>query len=122
LLGPKLYLPYRELQALAALKLFLTSVVRENCTLRSVGAGGDCPWRPGPRGNITRGLLGPGDSSDNCKVAYGPAKQLLHEFFDERPRSLVFYKGEGCPSCNLTGYRAYDRAAGIMARGVLGLR
>src|ERR1700730_5747039 len=29
----------------------LTSVVREICTLRSVGAGGFGPWRPGGTGN-----------------------------------------------------------------------
>ena len=40
LLRPKLYLPYSELQAIAALSnQLLTSVVREICTLRSVGAG-----------------------------------------------------------------------------------
>jgi type IV pilus assembly protein PilB len=42
---------------------------------------------------------------DNCKIAYEPAQPLLREFFDERPRGLRFYKGEGCASCNRTGYR-----------------
>jgi hypothetical protein len=39
LLRPKLYLPYSELQAIAhAVTQLLTSVAREICTLRSVGA------------------------------------------------------------------------------------
>jgi type IV pilus assembly protein PilB len=42
---------------------------------------------------------------DKCKVAYEPAKPLLREFFDERPKHLKFYKGEGCGACNRTGYR-----------------
>jgi type IV pilus assembly protein PilB len=42
---------------------------------------------------------------DTCKVAYEPTKQLLREFFDERPADLVFRRGEGCIKCNLTGYR-----------------
>jgi type II secretory ATPase GspE/PulE/Tfp pilus assembly ATPase PilB-like protein len=40
-----------------------------------------------------------------CKTAYEPSPQLLHEFFVERPADVQFYKGLGCQSCNLTGYR-----------------
>jgi type IV pilus assembly protein PilB len=42
---------------------------------------------------------------DRCKVTYEPAKPILREFFDERPKHLKFYRGEGCTSCNRTGYR-----------------
>ena len=42
---------------------------------------------------------------EKCKVACEPAPQLLREFFEERPRGVRFYKGEGCTSCNRTGYR-----------------
>jgi type IV pilus assembly protein PilB len=42
---------------------------------------------------------------NKCTVPYEPAKQLLREFFDERPADLVFRRGEGCMECNLTGYR-----------------
>jgi len=42
---------------------------------------------------------------DKCKAPYEPSKQLLKEFFGERPPHLRFYKGLGCSSCNLTGYR-----------------
>jgi len=42
---------------------------------------------------------------EKCKVACEPAPQLLREFFDERPRGVRFYKGEGCTACNRTGYR-----------------
>jgi hypothetical protein len=60
ILRPKLYLPYRELQALAVLSNhLLKSVVREICTLRSVGTGGG---RPPPvtrcSGCNSPGLLG----------------------------------------------------------------
>jgi len=40
-----------------------------------------------------------------CKTAYEPSKQLLREFFVDRPPHLRFYKGLGCSACNLTGYR-----------------
>jgi type IV pilus assembly protein PilB len=42
---------------------------------------------------------------DTCKTPYEPPKQLLQEFFEQRPRDIVFYKGAGCEACNLTGYR-----------------
>jgi type II secretory ATPase GspE/PulE/Tfp pilus assembly ATPase PilB-like protein len=42
---------------------------------------------------------------DKCKVTCEPSKQLLREFFAERPPHLRFYKGMGCPACNHTGYR-----------------
>ncbi len=42
---------------------------------------------------------------ETCKKTYEPSSQLLREFFQERPDGLVFYKGEGCADCNLTGYR-----------------
>ena len=42
---------------------------------------------------------------ETCKKAYEPSTQLLREFFQERPDGLVFFKGEGCADCNLTGYR-----------------
>jgi type II secretory ATPase GspE/PulE/Tfp pilus assembly ATPase PilB-like protein len=42
---------------------------------------------------------------DKCKTAYEPSRQLLREFFVERPPHLRFYKGLGCSACNLTGYR-----------------
>jgi type II secretory ATPase GspE/PulE/Tfp pilus assembly ATPase PilB-like protein len=40
-----------------------------------------------------------------CKTTYEPSPQLLREFFVDRPPNLEFYKGVGCQSCNLTGYR-----------------
>jgi len=42
---------------------------------------------------------------DTCKAPDEPSRQLLREFFGERPPHLRFYKGLGCQACNLTGYR-----------------
>jgi type IV pilus assembly protein PilB len=42
---------------------------------------------------------------ETCKKPYEPSNQLMREFFQDRPSGLVFYKGEGCADCNLTGYR-----------------
>jgi type IV pilus assembly protein PilB len=42
---------------------------------------------------------------DKCRAPHEPSKQLLREFFVERPPHLRFYKGQGCSACNLTGYR-----------------
>jgi type IV pilus assembly protein PilB len=42
---------------------------------------------------------------DKCKTPYEPPKQLVQEFFDQRPRDVVFYKGAGCDACNRSGYR-----------------
>jgi type IV pilus assembly protein PilB len=40
-----------------------------------------------------------------CRVESAPPERLLSEFFDAPPASLRWYRGKGCPACNMTGYR-----------------
>jgi type IV pilus assembly protein PilB len=42
---------------------------------------------------------------DRCRAEYEPSRQLLREFFTERPPGLRFYRGVGCGACRQTGYR-----------------
>jgi type IV pilus assembly protein PilB len=42
---------------------------------------------------------------DRCRVEYEPSRQLLREFFPERPVELRFHRGVGCGACRQTGYR-----------------
>ena len=42
---------------------------------------------------------------DRCRAEYEPSRQLLREFFPERPPGLRFYRGAGCAACRHTGYR-----------------
>lgn len=40
-----------------------------------------------------------------CITEYEPSRQLLREFFAERPVGLHFQRGAGCPACRHTGFR-----------------
>jgi type II secretory ATPase GspE/PulE/Tfp pilus assembly ATPase PilB-like protein len=40
-----------------------------------------------------------------CRVEYAPPERLLSEFFDAPPAGMRWYRGKGCPACNMTGYR-----------------
>ena len=42
---------------------------------------------------------------DRCRAEYEPSRQLLREFFPERPAGLRFQRGAGCAACRHTGYR-----------------
>jgi len=42
---------------------------------------------------------------DRCRIEYEPSRQLLREFFNERPPDLRFHRGVGCGVCRQTGYR-----------------
>ncbi|HEY2434964.1 MAG TPA: GspE/PulE family protein [Vicinamibacterales bacterium] len=42
---------------------------------------------------------------DRCRAEYDPSRQLLREFFPERPAGLRFHRGQGCTNCRQTGYR-----------------
>jgi type IV pilus assembly protein PilB len=41
---------------------------------------------------------------DRCRVEHEPSRQLLREFFVERPAELRFHRGAGCAACRQTGY------------------
>ncbi len=40
-----------------------------------------------------------------CKEPYVPVPDLLHEFFEQPPTDMQWYKGTGCTHCNHTGYK-----------------
>ncbi|MDY6904258.1 MAG: ATPase, T2SS/T4P/T4SS family [Thermodesulfobacteriota bacterium] len=40
-----------------------------------------------------------------CSVRYPPAEKEWTPLFDDYPDHLQFYRGEGCPSCNYTGFQ-----------------
>ena len=42
---------------------------------------------------------------DKCRKEYEPSRQLLREFFPERPVGMRFQRGAGCAACRQTGYR-----------------
>ena len=39
-----------------------------------------------------------------CKIEYSPEKELIEQLVLEKKTGMKFYKGEGCVSCNGTGY------------------
>jgi type IV pilus assembly protein PilB len=41
----------------------------------------------------------------SCRVAYTPPERLLREFFATPPAGARWFRGRGCPACNMTGYR-----------------
>jgi type II secretory ATPase GspE/PulE/Tfp pilus assembly ATPase PilB-like protein len=42
---------------------------------------------------------------ERCRKEHAPPESLLHEFFDESPPDIRWYKGPGCAHCNFTGYK-----------------
>ena len=48
---------------------------------------------------------------EECKIQVEPAEELLREFYEERPEQMKFFKSQGCPSCNRTGYRGRQTVA-----------